>query len=147
MKIGSNLKIVLILVLAIIVLCIAGSASLRAGVRSSAGGSYQPRTAVPAAGDLLATIDRGLDVVTCTKDKYGYATVGGTLKNLTSSTIIFVHLKVVLKDGGAVVDTDSTYAVGGEGLAPGESTTWEWMFNDAPAFEQCSAEVYEYKTR
>jgi hypothetical protein len=144
MKIGSNLKIVLILVLVIVVLCVAGSISLRAGTRSVGGAPYQPRTA---AVDLLSTIDGGLDLVTCSKDKYGYAIVGGTLKNRTSETLVFVQVKVMLKDGGSVVDTDSTYAVGGEGLAPGESTTWEWMFNDAPTFDQCSAEVFEYKTR
>lgn len=58
-----------------------------------------------------------------TNSLYNIAT--GTVYNRSSKTIKFVEVKASFKDrSGKVIDTDWTYAVGSEGLAPGESSTF-----------------------
>ena len=62
------------------------------------------------------------------KGKGGYAICDGTIVNYGNETRYFVKVKCSYLDSiGNVVDTDWTYAVGGEGLAPGESCTFEMM--------------------
>lgn len=54
-----------------------------------------------------------------------YTIATGQVYNKSDKTIKFVTIKVAFEDkNGKVIDTDSTYAVGSEGLAPGESTKW-----------------------
>lgn len=54
-----------------------------------------------------------------------YTILEGSVKNIGSKTVKFVEVKVSFKDAsGNVIDTDWTYAVGSEGLAPGESSKW-----------------------
>jgi len=54
-----------------------------------------------------------------------YTVATGSAYNAGSRTVKYVMIKVSFKDkNGKVIDTDSTYAVGSEGLAPGESTKW-----------------------
>jgi len=96
---------------------------------------------------IASIINDGLAVTKCSEDEYGYATIAGTLRNNTSVPLVFVQLKVMLVKNGSVVDTDSVYAVGNEGLGPGEQTTWEWMFSNAPSFTQCSAKLLDFDVR
>ena len=59
-------------------------------------------------------------------DSSSYTCCSGTLTNNGSKTYYFVQVKGAFKDVyGNVIDTDWTYAVGSEGLAPGESTKFE----------------------
>lgn len=51
--------------------------------------------------------------------------VSGTATNNSSKTVEFIKIKIALKDSsGKVTNTVWTYAVGAEGLAPGETTQW-----------------------
>ena len=47
----------------------------------------------------------------------------------------FVEVKVALYNDGKVTDTDWTYAVGAEGLEPGESSQWKLYCSDAEAIK------------
>lgn len=59
-----------------------------------------------------------------------YTVAIGQVQNVSDATIKFVQIKVAFKDSsGNVIDTDSTYAVGSEGLAPGESAKWRASVN------------------
>ncbi len=54
-----------------------------------------------------------------------YTVCIGTVTNNGKKTYDYVQIKGAFKDSsGTVLDTDWTYAVGSEGLAPGESTTF-----------------------
>ncbi len=54
-----------------------------------------------------------------------YTVCTGTVTNNGKKTYDYVQIKGAFKDSsGTVLDTDWTYAVGSEGLAPGESTTF-----------------------
>lgn len=62
---------------------------------------------------------------------YGYITCEGSVKNNGDVTISDVKVKIIFKNSsGDVIDTDWTYAVGSEGLAPGESCKWSSMTKD-----------------
>lgn len=69
------------------------------------------------------------------KAKYHAGTnpyVDGTATNNSETYIEFVRIKVHLYDSnGKVIDTEWTYAVGAEGLAPGETTRWIVYCSDA----------------
>lgn len=76
-------------------------------------------------------------------DGYNNKKISGTLTNNSDYTVYFVKVKFIFSDsGGKVIDTDSTYAVGGEGLEPGESCKFDtyssyWM-------KDITAEVYDF---
>lgn len=58
--------------------------------------------------------------------------VDGTATNNSASYVEFVRIKVHLYNSdGKVIDTEWTYAVGAEGLAPGETTQWIVYCSDA----------------
>ena len=74
-----------------------------------------------------------------------YTIYKGTLKNTGSRTYTFVQLKGAFKNrSGDVIDTDWTYAVGSEGLAPGESTTFEISVDKNYDIESCSISLLDY---
>lgn len=51
--------------------------------------------------------------------------ISGTATNNSTKTVKFIKIKVALKNSfGKVIDTVWTYAVGAEGLTPGETTRW-----------------------
>lgn len=51
--------------------------------------------------------------------------ISGTATNNSSKTVEFIKIKIaLLDDSGNVINTTWTYAVGAEGLAPGETTQW-----------------------
>ena len=62
--------------------------------------------------------------------------VEGILTNDSTETVKFVKIKVSLYDDqGKVIDTTWTYAVGAEGIAPGESSQWEVYCSNAEAIK------------
>lgn len=61
--------------------------------------------------------------------------VDGTITNNSDETVRFVEVKVALYNDGKVTDTDWTYAVGAEGLEPGESSQWKLYCSDAEAIK------------
>lgn len=67
-----------------------------------------------------------------------YTVCTGTIKNTGTSTVSFVKIKGAFTDySGNVVDTDWTYAVGSEGLAPGESTTFRMSIPKNSSVKTC----------
>ena len=71
--------------------------------------------------------------------------ITGTVKNTTGRTVYFVKVKVYLFDkDDNVLNTDSTYAVGDEGLAPGESSTFKCYIDKVEGTEKYNAKVYDY---
>lgn len=59
------------------------------------------------------------------EDGYSYTTLTGKIKNNGNKTYYFVKIKGVFKDlNGNVLDTDWTYLVGQEGIAPGEQVSF-----------------------
>ena len=67
-----------------------------------------------------------------------YTVCTGTIKNTGTSTVRFVKIKGAFTDySGNVADTDWTYAVGNEGLAPGESTTFRMSIPKNSSVKTC----------
>ncbi len=70
----------------------------------------------------------------------------GTIKNNGKVTFKFVEVKGCFKDGGGnVIETGSSYAVGSEGLSPGQSKSFT-IYSDGrnPKVKSCSVEVYDF---
>lgn len=63
-------------------------------------------------------------------------TVEGTVRNGGAEPISFVRVRVEALDAqDRVLDTDTTYAVGGDALSPGAAKTWRVMFNGVRGIE------------
>ena len=76
-----------------------------------------------------------------------YTICTGTLKNTGKKTYKFVEVKGSFKDSsGNVLDTDWTYAVGSEGLSPGESTTFRMSIDKNFKVTSCSVSLLDYDT-
>lgn len=74
-----------------------------------------------------------------------YTICTGTITNNGEKTYKFVQIKGSFKDSsGDVVDTDSTYGVGSEGLAPEESTTFRMSIHKNSSVTDCSVSIYDY---
>lgn len=74
-----------------------------------------------------------------------YTICTGAVKNTGSKTYSFVEVKGAFKDeSGTVVDTDWTYAVGSEGLAPGESSTFRLSVTKNYNITSCSVSILDY---
>ena len=83
------------------------------------------------------------DVSVYTSRNYTYAE--GTFKNNSDSTVSYVRIKGSFKThSGTVVDTDWTYAVGSEGLAPGESCKWKLSVEKDYSIEDCDISILDY---
>lgn len=93
--------------------------------------------------DVSGNIGKGSDSITVggvtIKGTYHGASnpyVSGTAINNSSKTVEFIKIKVALKDSsGKVTNTVWTYAVGAEGLAPGETTQWTVYCTEAEDIE------------
>ena len=73
--------------------------------------------------------------------------VQGTVKNNSSSTVSYVKVKCAFMDNsGNVIDTNWTYAVGSEGLAPGESKKWEMMVSYDRKIDKCRATILDFNS-
>lgn len=79
------------------------------------------------------------------KHNSSYTECTGTVKNTGSKTYSFVKIKGSFKNySGSVVDTDWTYAVGNEGLSPGESTTFSMSIPKNTSVKTCSISILDY---
>lgn len=75
----------------------------------------------------------------------GYTVCTGKLTNNGKKTYRFVTIKGSFKNShGTVVDTDSTYAVGSEGLAPGESKSFRMSVSKDTTIKDCSISITDY---
>lgn len=76
--------------------------------------------------------------------EYNYTYAEGSLTNNSDSTVKFIKLKGAFKNSsGTVIDTDWTYAVGGEGLGPGESCKWKMHVTKDVNIKECDVSVME----
>ena len=67
------------------------------------------------------------------------------MTNDGAATYEFVTVKGSFVDkDGKVCNTDSTYAVGGEGLAPGESTTFRMSVPKDRDIKSCNVTIVDY---
>lgn len=74
-----------------------------------------------------------------------YTVCIGSIKNEGKKTYKFVQVKGAFEDSsGRVIDTDSTYAVGSEGLIPGESSTFRMSVPANKNIESCTVTVFDY---
>lgn len=75
-----------------------------------------------------------------------YTIATGQAYNRSNKTVRFVTIKVSFKNReGNVIDTDSTYAVGSEGLAPGEATKWRASVKRDKNIESYSVSVIDFR--
>lgn len=80
-----------------------------------------------------------IEITTC-----NYKGASGTIYNQSNSTIKFVKLKISFKDSNdKVIDTDWTYAVGSEGLAPNESKKWNIHIDADYNISKCSYSIID----
>lgn len=71
-----------------------------------------------------------------------YTICTGTVTNNGSNSYSYVEVKGSFKDSsGTTVDTDWTYAVGSEGLSPGESSTFRMSVPKNSEIESCSVSI------
>lgn len=74
-----------------------------------------------------------------------YTVCDATITNNGRKTYSFVEVKGKFKDSsGTILDTDWTYAVGSEGLAPGESATFRLSVKKNLNISKCEFEIIDY---
>lgn len=74
-----------------------------------------------------------------------YTIAEGTITNTSDQTVSYVEIKGAFKDSsGTVLDTDWTYAVVSEGLAPGESCTWRMSVKKNWSVRECSVSILDF---
>ncbi len=74
-----------------------------------------------------------------------YTVCTGTITNNGKKTYKFVKVKGAFQNySGTTLDTDWTYAVGSEGLAPGESKTFRMSVTKDYSISKCSVSIYDY---
>lgn len=74
-----------------------------------------------------------------------YKVCTGKVKNNGDTTYYFVTVKGAFKDSSSnVLDTDSTYAVGSEGLAPGESSSFRLSVDKDSEITDCSVSILDF---
>ena len=75
-----------------------------------------------------------------------YTVCTGKVKNTGNSTDYYVEVKGAFKDSsGNVLDTDWTYAVGSEGLAPGESSSFRLSVDKDSDIADCSVSILDFE--
>lgn len=73
-----------------------------------------------------------------------YVHASGTVTNRGSRTYTFIEVKGSFKNrSGEVVDTDWTYACGSEGLAPGETTSFQMSVPKKGNITDCSVTLLD----
>lgn len=95
------------------------------------------------------TYESGSTVLKITADRVtsnsSYTICTGSIKNIGKKTYKFVEVKGAFKDSsGNVVDTDWTYAVGSEGLEPGESSTFRLSVPKQLKISSCTVTLKDY---
>ena len=80
-------------------------------------------------------------------ERGSYTVATGTVTNVGVYTYEFVKLKGTFRDSSdTVLDTDWTYAVGAEGLAPGESATFRLSVPEDYRIRECSVSIIDCDT-
>ena len=75
-----------------------------------------------------------------------YTVCTGSIKNTGKTTYCFVEIKGAFKNSsGDVLDSDWTYLVGKEGIAPGESKTFRMSVSVNRNIKSCSVSVIDYQ--
>lgn len=74
-----------------------------------------------------------------------YTIAEGTITNNGSKTVEYVKIKGSFENRTkSVVDTDWTYAVGSEGLKPGESTKWRMSVKKDTSISNCTVTILDF---
>lgn len=74
-----------------------------------------------------------------------YTQASGSITNRGNDTVTFVEVKGLFQDSyGSTVDTDWTYAVGSEGLSPGESSKFTLSVDKDSSIKSCSVFVVDF---
>lgn len=74
-----------------------------------------------------------------------YTIAEGTITNNSDRTVSYVEIKGSFEtSSGVVIDTDWTYAVGSEGLAPGESCKWRMSVSKDSSIKNCSVTILDF---
>lgn len=104
----------------------------------STGYNYTPEVAA----DVLAFSDTNVS-------KNGsYTICTATITNNGKKTYTFIEVKGKFKDStGTTLDTDWTYAVGSEGLEPGESATFRLSVSKNTNITTCELEILDYNKK
>ncbi len=124
-------KTLMVLALLALAVMACGSGSNTVDTDSSGSGS----NSLPPKLDVVAT--------GCTQES-GYVVVDGTITNNDTVPFSLVKIYVFILKDGSVVGEDEKYAVGVEGLAPGESKGWQEMISAPPDFDQCGAKLLKW---
>ena len=70
----------------------------------------------------------------------------GSITNRSNATVKFVEVRgSFMNSYGNTVDTDWTYAVGSEGLKPGESTKFKLYVTKDSTISRCNVAVQDFK--
>jgi hypothetical protein len=74
-----------------------------------------------------------------------YTIAEGTITNNSDQTVSYVKIKGSFENSkGTVIDTDWTYAVSSEGLAPGESCKWKMSVSKDSSIKTCSVTILDF---
>lgn len=75
----------------------------------------------------------------------GYTYAEGTITNNSDTTVSYVKIKGSFENSyGTTVDTDWTYAVGSEGLAPGETCKWKLSVDKDSTIKDCEISILDF---
>lgn len=96
-----------------------------------------------------SSYESGYSVLKITADNVshnsGYTVCTGSVKNTGNKTYKFVKVKAAFKDSADdVVDTDWTYVVGDEGLAPGEASTFKVSVPKNSKIKSCEVSLLDW---
>lgn len=102
---------------------------------TSSGLSYKPESAE----DVLSFSSMNIE------HNYSFTVCTAKITNNGRKTYSFVKVKGKFKDSsGNVINTDWTYAVGSEGLAPGETKSFRLSVDKSFSIKSCSLEIMDY---
>ena len=74
-----------------------------------------------------------------------YTIAEGTITNNSDQTVSYVKIKGSFEtSSGTVIDTDWTYAVGSEGLTPGESCKWRMSVSKDSSIKNCIVTILDF---
>lgn len=77
-----------------------------------------------------------------------YTICNATITNKGKKTYTFIEVKGKFKNSsGNILDTDWTYAVGSEGLAPGESASFRLSVKKNTNITKCDLEILDYNKK
>lgn len=69
----------------------------------------------------------------------------GTITKNSNQTVSFVKIKGSFENSsGTVVNTNRTYAVGSEGLAPGKSCKWRMSIKNDYLIKDCNVSILDF---